>query len=84
MAFEILNDADKRSFYDQYGEEGLKEGGPGAGGMDPSDLFSHLFGGGGFGGSAFCFCFRFWGQDSFCFAFVLWTRNADVRVCFFV
>lgn len=38
--------------YDQFGEEGLNGGPGGMGGMDPSDLFSQLFGGGGgfFGG----------------------------------
>lgn len=41
---------DKRRVYDQYGEEGLSNGGPGGmGGMDPQDLFSQLFGGGGGG-----------------------------------
>ncbi|CAO3617929.1 unnamed protein product [Cunninghamella blakesleeana] len=50
-AYEILSDNEKRQLYDQYGEEGLN-GGPGMGGMDAEDLFSHLFGGGGgfFGG----------------------------------
>ncbi|KAG9018918.1 Type I HSP40 co-chaperone [Tulasnella sp. 427] len=37
--------------YDRFGEAGLEGGGPGGmGGMDPQDLFSHLFGGGGPGG----------------------------------
>ncbi|KAJ5678416.1 Mitochondrial protein import protein mas5 [Penicillium maclennaniae] len=50
-AYEILSDDQKRSIYDQYGEEGL-EGGAGAGGMNAEDLFSQFFGGGGggFGG----------------------------------
>ncbi|ORZ34008.1 hypothetical protein BCR44DRAFT_1436936 [Catenaria anguillulae PL171] len=51
-AFEILSDSEKRSVYDRFGEAGL-EGGAGGmgGGMDPTDLFSHLFGmGGGRGG----------------------------------
>jgi len=48
-AYEILSDAQKRSVYDQYGEEGL-EGGAG-GGMSAEDLFSQFFGGGSaFGG----------------------------------
>ncbi|KAJ6547285.1 hypothetical protein B0H19DRAFT_1211892 [Mycena capillaripes] len=48
-AYEILSDPDKRSVYDARGEAGLSEQG-GMGGMDPQDLFSQLFGGGGFGG----------------------------------
>jgi len=43
-AYEVLSDADKRSKYDRFGEEGLEDGGgPG----DPSDIFESLFGGGG-------------------------------------
>jgi DnaJ family protein A protein 2 len=38
-----------RRIYDTRGEAGLREQG-GAGGMDPQDLFSQLFGGGAFGG----------------------------------
>lgn len=38
--------------YDRFGEAGLSESGSGMGSMDPSDLFSQLFGGGG-GGSFF-------------------------------
>lgn len=50
-AYEILSDSQKRSIYDQYGEEGLQGGGAGAGGMNAEDLFSQFFGGGGgFGG----------------------------------
>jgi len=49
-AYEILSDPQKRSVYDQYGEEGLSgEGGMG-GGMSAEDLFSQFFGGGGMGG----------------------------------
>eukprot|EP01086_Lenisia_limosa_P015313 TRINITY_DN482_c0_g1_i5.p1 TRINITY_DN482_c0_g1~~TRINITY_DN482_c0_g1_i5.p1 ORF type:complete len:419 (+),score=51.06 TRINITY_DN482_c0_g1_i5:34-1257(+) len=40
MVYDILSDPEKRSIYDKYGEEGLKEG------IDhDSDLFSQLFGG---------------------------------------
>ncbi|KAI9758666.1 MAG: cytosine deaminase [Chaenotheca gracillima] len=49
-AYEALSDPQKRSLYDQYGEEGLEQGGAG-GGMSAEDLFSQFFGGGGaFGG----------------------------------
>ncbi|KAI9748548.1 MAG: Type I HSP40 co-chaperone [Lichina confinis] len=49
-AYEILSDRHKRQLYDQYGEEGLDQGGM-AGGMSAEDLFSQFFGGGGgFGG----------------------------------
>lgn len=47
-AFEILSDPEKRGIYDQYGEEGLKEGGMGHG-MDPGSIFEQFFGGGGGG-----------------------------------
>ncbi|KAM9992860.1 hypothetical protein ACTFIY_010305 [Dictyostelium cf. discoideum] len=48
VAYEVLSDSEKRDIYDKYGEEGLKEGGPG---FSPDDIFSQFFGGGGgFGG----------------------------------
>ncbi|KAF9232008.1 hypothetical protein BU15DRAFT_90760 [Melanogaster broomeanus] len=50
-AYEVLADPEKRGIYDARGESGLSEQG-GMGGMDPQDLFSHLFGGGGFFGGA--------------------------------
>ncbi|KAL9644475.1 hypothetical protein ABK040_016601 [Willaertia magna] len=49
-AYEILSDEKKRSIYDRYGEEGLKQhergGHPGGGGFG-GDIFSDIFGGGG-------------------------------------
>jgi DnaJ family protein A protein 2 len=48
-AYEVLNDAQKRQIYDQYGEEGLEQGGAGGGGMGAEDLFAQFFGGGGGG-----------------------------------
>ncbi|KAK6937311.1 Chaperone DnaJ, C-terminal [Dillenia turbinata] len=50
-AYEVLSDSEKRSIYDRYGEEGLKQhaasgGGRGAG-MNIQDIFSSFFGGGG-------------------------------------
>ncbi|KAH9914698.1 uncharacterized protein B0H18DRAFT_1087735 [Fomitopsis serialis] len=50
-AYEVLSDPQRRSIYDARGEGGLSESG-GMGGMDPQDLFSQLFGGGGFFGGA--------------------------------
>lgn len=41
-AYEVLSDREKRELYDKYGEDGLKEGGGGAG----MDIFSQMFGGG--------------------------------------
>ncbi|CAA0824336.1 Chaperone protein dnaJ 2 [Striga hermonthica] len=49
-AYEVLSDPDKREIYDQYGEDALKEGIGGGGGMhDPFDIFSSFFGGSPFG-----------------------------------
>jgi len=54
-AYGILSDKEKRTTYDNYGEQGLKEGGGGRGGGfgggDPFDIFNMFFqGGGGMGG----------------------------------
>ncbi|KAH9167877.1 hypothetical protein EDB89DRAFT_1995356 [Lactarius sanguifluus] len=57
-AFEVLNDKQKRTIYDQFGEEGLKGGGPppGAGaGANPFAGFSGFPGGPGGGGTTFSF-----------------------------
>ncbi|KAL2535252.1 DnaJ protein ERDJ3B [Forsythia ovata] len=49
-AYEVLSDGEKRSIYDRYGEEGLKQhaasGGGRGGGMNIQDIFSSFFGGG--------------------------------------
>ncbi|EKX41165.1 hypothetical protein GUITHDRAFT_158251 [Guillardia theta CCMP2712] len=44
-AYEVLSDAQKRKIYDQYGEEGLENGG--APTHSAEDIFSMFFGGGG-------------------------------------
>ncbi|KAL7267212.1 Type I HSP40 co-chaperone [Rhizina undulata] len=51
-AYEILSDTQKRTVYDQYGEEGLSGDAGMGGGMSAEDLFSQFFGGmgGGMGG----------------------------------
>ena len=46
-AYEVLSDPQKRGLYDQFGKEGLEQGGMGGGGMNAEDLFSQFFGGGG-------------------------------------
>jgi DnaJ-related protein SCJ1 len=43
-AYDVLSDADKRRKYDQFGEEGLKQGNRG-GGFDPFDIFGFMRGG---------------------------------------
>ncbi|KAG0207955.1 DnaJ- protein scj1 [Mortierella sp. GBA30] len=46
-AYEVLSDSEKRSIYDRYGEEGLKQQqGQGQGFHDPFDIFAQFFGGG--------------------------------------
>lgn len=52
QAYEVLSDTEKREIYDQYGEDALKEGMGGGGGMhDPFDIFQSFFGGSPFGGA---------------------------------
>ncbi len=63
-AYDVLNDADKRAAYDQYGHAAFQNGGMGGGGggggggfHDPFDIFRDVFGqqgrGGGGGGGIF-------------------------------
>ncbi|GMG98397.1 hypothetical protein Nepgr_000237 [Nepenthes gracilis] len=53
QAYEVLSDPEKREIYDQYGEDALKEGMGGGGGMhDPFDIFQSFFGGNPFGGGS--------------------------------
>eukprot|EP00697_Spironema_sp_BW2_P007887 gnl/Spiro4/22316_TR10988_c0_g1_i1.p1 gnl/Spiro4/22316_TR10988_c0_g1~~gnl/Spiro4/22316_TR10988_c0_g1_i1.p1 ORF type:complete len:416 (+),score=81.79 gnl/Spiro4/22316_TR10988_c0_g1_i1:73-1320(+) len=43
-AYDVLSDPDKRSTYDRYGEDGLKEGAGGP--SDAESMFANIFGGG--------------------------------------
>ena len=46
----LFSDPDKREVYDEFGEQGIKEGGGGKGGggfTSPMDMFNMFFGGGG-------------------------------------
>jgi len=46
-AYSVLSNPEKRAAYDRYGEDGINgSAGPGPD-FDPSDIFSHFFGGGG-------------------------------------
>lgn len=59
-AYQILSDDEKRSQYDQLGDEHYRENGPDGGpghGFDPRDIFAQFFGGGGMGGPGFDFHF---------------------------
>lgn len=55
QAYEVLSDSKKRSIYDQFGEDAVKEGMDAGRGFDPFDIFEVFFGGGGpsFGDSNF-------------------------------
>lgn len=49
-AYEVLSDEKKRQLYDQYGEEGVQQGGGGGSPFgDAGDIFSQMFGMGGGG-----------------------------------
>uniref|UniRef100_A0A804MS65 Chaperone protein dnaJ 3 n=1 Tax=Zea mays TaxID=4577 RepID=A0A804MS65_MAIZE len=65
QAYEVPSDPEKREIYDQYGEDALKEGMGGGGGMhDPFDLFQSFFGGGSpFGGGSSRGRTQRWGDD---------------------
>jgi len=49
-AYEVLSNEEKRAQYDKYGKDAP---GIAGGGINPEDIFSHFFGGGGFGFSGF-------------------------------
>lgn len=51
-AYSVLTDKQKRTIYDQVGKEGLQGGGGGAG-VNPFDIFTSMFGGGGGPGDFF-------------------------------
>jgi len=46
-AYSVLSDTEKRRIYDQFGEEGLKDGNRGGGGQGWHDIFGGFFGGQG-------------------------------------
>lgn len=50
MAYDVLSDSEKRKRYDQYGKDGVEDGG--GPGHTPEDIFSMFFGGGGRRGSS--------------------------------
>ena len=67
-AFEVLSDKNKRTVYDQFGEEGLKTGGgppPGQGAPGGFSGFSGFPGGGGGGGGTQTFTFTSGGPGGF-------------------
>ena len=54
-AFEVLSDKQKRTIYDQFGEEGLKGGGPAPGASGPGGFPGFSGFGGPGGGTSFTF-----------------------------
>lgn len=46
QAYDVLSDPDKREIYDRSGEAGLNAAGSGGMGMDPTEMFAQMFGGG--------------------------------------
>lgn len=49
-AFSVLSDEQKRKRYDQFGIDGVRDGGGGGPGHNAEDIFEAFFGGGGMGG----------------------------------
>ncbi len=50
-AYGVLSDPEKKQIYDKYGKQGLENAQNGGSGVNPNDIFSQFFGGGGpFGG----------------------------------
>jgi len=64
-AFEVLNDKQKRTIYDQFGEEGLKGGGPPPGAGAGANPFAGFAGFPGGGGTTFSFTSVPGGQGGF-------------------
>lgn len=68
-AYEVLTDTEKRQIYDQYGEEGLKQGGGGGGGGGGANFQGFQPGGGGahfqFSGDPFKLFESFFGGGGF-------------------